>query len=75
MINIKYIHLTVRYQSELLHINRSILYYEKSDKMENFTLSNMIAGIYAQYPIYGYRKIIAMLQRKNIAINHKEYKD
>lgn len=71
MINTQHAQLSVRRQSQLLHINRSMLYYEKSDKIENFTLSNMIAEIYAQYPIYGYRRITAMLQRKNIAINHK----
>lgn len=71
MINTKHTQLSVRGQSELLQINRSMLYYEESDKMENFTVSNMIAEIYAQYPIYGYRRITAMLQRKNIVINHK----
>ena len=32
----------------------------------------MIAEIYAQYPVYGYRRIKAMLQReRNIIVNHK----
>lgn len=72
MINTKHQQLSVRRQSELLKINRSMLYYEESDKTENFVLSNMIAEIYAQYPIYGYRRITAILFReKSIVANHK----
>ena len=53
-----------RRQSELLlGINRSMLYYKESDKEEVFKLIFMIAEIYAQYPVYGYRRIKAMLQR------------
>ena len=49
-----------------------MLYYEESDKEEVFKLSNMIAEIYAQYPVYRYRRIKAMLQReRNIIVNHK----
>ena len=71
MINKKHQQLSVRRQSELLTINRSMLYYEESDKSENFILSNKIGEIYAQYPIYGYRRITAMLARENIEANHK----
>ena len=72
MINTKHQQISIRRQSELLNINRSMLYYEESDKEENFKLSNMIAEIYAQYPVYGYRRIKAMLQReKDIMANHK----
>ena len=39
MINTKHQQLSVRRQSELLKINRSMLYYEESDKSENFILS------------------------------------
>ena len=71
MINTEHQQLSVRRQSELLKINRSMLYYEESDKMENFVLSNKIAEIYSSYPIYGYRRITAMLVRENIEVNHK----
>ena len=72
MINTKHQQISIRRQSELLNINRSMLYYEESDKEEVFKLSNMIAEIYAQYPVYGYRRIKAMLQReRNIIVNHK----
>ena len=71
MINTEHQQLSVRRQSELLKINRSMLYYEESDKTENFVLSNKIAEIYSSYPIYGYRRITAMLARENIEVNHK----
>lgn len=71
MINTKHKQLSVRRQSELLKINRSMLYYEESDKTASFILSNKIAEIYAQFPIYGYRRITAMLARANIEANHK----
>lgn len=71
MINAHHKQLSVRRQSELLDINRSMLYYRESDKMENFILSNKIAEIYCQYPVYGYRRITAMLHRENIVANHK----
>ena len=71
MINTEHQQLSVRRQSELLKINRSMIYYEESDKSENFVLSNKIAEIYSSYPIYGYRRITAMLVRENIEVNHK----
>ena len=49
-----------------------MLYYEESDKTANFILSNKIAEIYSQYPIYGYRRITAILARENIEANHKK---
>jgi len=72
MVNTKHQQLSVRRQSELLKINRSMLYYEESDKTVNFILSNKIAGIYSSYPIYGYRRITAILERENIEANHKK---
>ena len=71
MINRRHQQLSVRRQSELLKINRSMIYYEESDKSENFILSNKIAEIYSSYPIYGYRRITAMLARESIEVNHK----
>lgn len=72
MIDTKHQQLSVRRQSWLLKINRSMLYYEESDKTANFILSNKIAEIYSQYPVYGYRRIKAILQReKGVVANHK----
>jgi len=71
MIDIANSKISIRRQSELLQINRSMLYYKESDKTEEFTLSNRIAEIYSQYSIYGYRRIVAMLRREGIEANHK----
>lgn len=71
MVDRKHKEISVRRQSMLLKINRSMLYYEEKDKRGNFILSNMIAEIYAKYPIYGYRRITAMLERENVVVNHK----
>lgn len=72
MIDRSHQQLSVRRQSELLTINRSMLYYEESDKTKDFVLSNKIAEIYSQYPIYGYRRITAILAREGIQANHKK---
>ena len=47
MINRRHQQLSVRRQSELLKINRSMIYYKESDKSENFILNNKIAEIYS----------------------------
>lgn len=62
--------LSVRRQSELLSVNRSSLYIEHRRK-DDSELCNMIAEIYADYPIYGYRRITVMLARQDIIVNHK----
>ena len=72
MINRRHQQMSVRRQSELLTINRSMLYYEESDKTKDFVLSNKIAEIYSQYPIYGYRRVTAILSREGIQANHKK---
>ena len=64
--------LSIRRQTELLGINRSMLYYEESDNKKDFILSNKIAEIYAQYPMYGYRRITAILRREGFSANRKK---
>lgn len=62
--------LSIRRQSALLKINRSTIYYEKMAS-EEFSLINMISEIYSKWPIYGYRRITAILRREGFVINHK----
>jgi putative transposase len=62
--------ISVRRQSELLQVNRSSLYAQPQVKDDSY-LCNMIADIYANYPIYGYRRITAMLRRQGIWVNRK----
>ena len=63
--------LSIRKQSKLLSLNRSSLYITPTQKNDNI-LCNMIIEIYSAYPIYGYRRITAMLQRQAIVVNHKK---
>lgn len=72
MVDEKHKQLSMRRQSRLLKINRSMLYYEESDKAENFVVSNRIAEIYSLYPIYGYRRIRVILAREGVYANHKK---
>jgi putative transposase len=71
MINQNNKRVSIRRQSELLNVNRSMLYYSSSEDTENFILSNKIAEIYSKYPIYGYRRITAILNREGVSVNHK----
>ena len=64
--------LSIRRQSQLLSLNRSSLYVECKNKSTDLDLCNMISEIYANYPIYGYRRITAMLDRQGILVNHKK---
>lgn len=63
--------LSIKRQCELLQINRSSYYYEANSD-EDTKVCNMIADIYSKYPIYGYRRITAILRREGIVINGKK---
>ncbi len=56
--------ISITRQSELLGINRSILYYKKRNKAfeQDKLLMAKIADIYSQYPFYGFRKILYILK-------------
>lgn len=62
--------LSVRKQSDLLGINRSTVYY-KSCSLEDTERANLIAEVYSQYPMYGYRRIHAILKNQGYSINRK----
>ncbi|MEL6152550.1 MAG: IS3 family transposase [Bacteroidota bacterium] len=62
--------LSVREQCRLLFLNCASYYY-KSTKSEEPLLGNAIVEIYAQYPIYGYRRIRAMLLKRDYQVNVK----
>lgn len=57
--------LSVRKQSDLLGINRSTVYY-KFCSLEDTERANLIAEVYSQYPMYGYRRIMLSLKLKDI---------
>jgi putative transposase len=71
MIDKKHKELSIRRQSELLSLNRSSLYMKARSKINDLELCNIISEIYLSYPIYGYRRIRAMLVRLGIFVNHK----
>ena len=54
--------LSVRQQCEHLGLNRSYVQYEPRVQSDDTTLANLIAEIYRQYPVYGYRRITRQLQ-------------
>ena len=62
--------LGIRQQCKLLELNRSRIYYQPKF-IDDTCLANMIAQIYKEYPVYGYRRITACLKRKNIKVNGK----
>ena len=63
--------LSILRQCELLEINRSVFYY--SSRKDNETeLCNLILEIYSNNPVYGYRRITAMLRHKGFAVNSKK---
>ena len=72
MLDKKHLNLSVRRQSELFNLNRSTLYYKKVVGEEEFELANIVSEVYAKYPIYGYRRITAILRREGFEINHKK---
>lgn len=70
MINMQHKEISVRRQSQLLSLNRSSLYLVSEAKDDSY-LCNMIAETYTDYPVYGYRRITAVLRRQGIIVNHK----
>jgi putative transposase len=46
------------------------LYYERAVP-DDTCIANAIADLYAQYPVYGYRRLIACLKRQGYAVNGK----
>jgi len=71
MIDNNHTELSVRRQSQLLQLNRSGLYIKPGGNNNNLELCNLIAEIYSDYPIYGYRRIRAMLHRRGLCVSHK----
>ena len=65
--------ISVRQQCGLLSVNRSSLYYKKSEKkqLSDKELKNKITKIYAEKPFYGYRKIVVQLNKDGESVNKK----
>ena len=63
--------LSIRRQSTLLEINRSTLYYEPIEAVDDTNLANEIHEIWLGMPFYGYRRVTAELRRRGCHINEK----
>lgn len=56
----------------LLDINRSTMYYKRTElSQENTDLINLIYDIWLEHPFYGYRKLTAILQRSGFIVNQR----
>ena len=72
MVDRDYKDVSIRRQNQLLGLNRSSLYYKDSTRVHDSYLSNLVVEIYSNYPIYGYRRITAILRREGLIVNSKK---
>ena len=71
-INKQHPQLSLVRQCALLDLNRSSLYYQPvKQSSDNVTLMNEIRDLHERYPMYGYRKVHALLLRQGWQINIK----
>lgn len=65
--------LSVRKQCELMSVNRSSVYYSKSEKksQEDFEIKLHIKRLYHNHSFYGHRRIKIALEREGIKVNRK----
>lgn len=72
MIDWEHPELAVSTQCSLIGLPRSTLYYEsKPEDALNLEFMREIDEIYTEFPFYGYRKILHVLQRRGYEVNHK----
>ena len=62
--------LSLRHQCQLLQLNRGFMSYHPTVK-EDSEISNELAAIYQENPVYGYRRLTACLRRQGNKINSK----
>lgn len=64
--------LSIRRQCELLGISRSGFYYEPvPESPENLALMRRLDELHLEYPVYGSRRLTALLERQQWAVNRK----
>jgi putative transposase len=64
--------LSLRRKTELLKVTRSKLYYQPKARPNEDKIIEKILDIYEAHPIYGYRRMTAILRRQGVIINHKK---
>jgi putative transposase len=63
--------LSIFVQCDLLLVSRSVFYYKSKSSSDDTVIANLISAIYRQYPVYGYRRIHAILKCDGHQINRK----
>ena len=67
--------LSVRRQCELLHMERSAVYYKPADRtskeQREEELMRLIDALHTEYPCYGSRRLLIKLQEKGYAVSRK----
>ena len=64
--------LSIRRQCELLEISRSGFYYEPvAESAENLALMRRLDELHLEHPVYGSRRLTALLQREGQAVNRR----
>jgi putative transposase len=64
--------LSLRRQCQLLGISRSGFYYEPvSERAENLALMRRLDELHLAHPVYGSRRLTALLQRQGLLVNRK----
>jgi putative transposase len=71
MIDVNHDQMSIRRQCGVLGIGRSNFYYEPVMPADKSLIANEIHELWQEFPVYGYRKITAALQRMDYDINHK----
>ena len=65
----------MRQQCQLLSISRSTVYYRPKENLkheaEELTLRNRIWEIFSAHPVYGYRRVCAVLRREGRVVTPK----
>lgn len=64
--------LSLSRQCELVAISRSGFYYEPApESPENLALMRRLDQLHLEYPVYGSRRLRALLQREGLVVNRK----
>lgn len=72
LVNYHHPRLSLVRQCDLLGLNRSGVYYQKKPTAaDTVTLMNELRDLHEAFPMYGYRKVHAVLKRQGLPINRK----
>ena len=72
MIVVGHAFLSVRCQTRILSLSRSVIYYKpRAAKVLDVCVANEISEIWLESPFYGYRRITVALKRRGRCVNEK----